>query len=154
MLQIDEPMPKCCSECFACDINKSYPFCTITFAGYPGMDFSIYTGRMKSCPLQEIPNKKETEVIKKGMNKHMFDYFEELRLEHKAELAQLKLRWEALKLQVEIEREKNPSLGNKLDAYLNMMKETVRDLILDQDDYDEEDLADYKYVFGEDYEQD
>lgn len=88
------------------------------------------------------------------MNKYMFDYFEELRIEHKAELAQLKLRWEAMKLQVEIEREKNPSLGNKLDAYLNMMKETVRGFILDQDDYDEEDLADYKYVFGEDYEQD
>lgn len=81
------------------------------------------------------------------------DCFEELRLEYKAELTQLKLQWEAIKLQVEIEREKNPSLGNKLDAYLNMIKETARSFILDLDDYDEEDLANYKYVFGEDYKQ-
>lgn len=56
MIQIDTPMPECCDECFACDVNKSYPFCTITFAGYPGMKFNTRLGRMPVCPLQQLPS--------------------------------------------------------------------------------------------------
>ena len=54
MILINKPMPKCCIECFACDVNKDYPFCTITFAGYPGMNFNKYLERMPSCPLIDL----------------------------------------------------------------------------------------------------
>ena len=76
------------------------------------------------------------------------DYLEELETQHKADLLQLKMQWETIKLQVELEKNKNPEMSEKLDAYLNMLKNSMKELLSD----DEDSLADYRYVFGEDYE--
>lgn len=76
------------------------------------------------------------------------DYLEELETQHKAELIQLKMQWETIKLQVELEKNKNPEMSEKFDAYLNMLKNSLKELLSD----DEDSLADYCYVFGEDYE--
>ena len=78
----------------------------------------------------------------------MEDYLEELETQHKADLLQLKMQWETIKLQVELEKNKNPEMSEKLDAYLNMLKNSMKELLSD----DEDSLADYRYVFGEDYE--
>ena len=82
----------------------------------------------------------------------MYDYFKELEKEHKAELLQLKMQWEAMKLQVELEKDKNPETGGKLDAYLNMLKNSIKELLLDEEGWDEDSLADYNYIFGEENE--
>ena len=82
----------------------------------------------------------------------MYDYFKELEKEHKADLLQLKMQWEAMKLLVESEKDKNPKMGEKLDAYLNMLKNNIKELLLADEDWDEESLADYNYVFGEENE--
>lgn len=76
------------------------------------------------------------------------DYLEELEIQHKADLLQLKMQWEAMKLQVELEKDKNPRMGKKLDAYLNMLKNSIKELLSD----DEDSLADYNYIFGEENE--
>ena len=55
MIQIDKTMPSCCAGCFACNINKDYSYCSITFAGFSNIDFNMYKERMPSCPLQQIP---------------------------------------------------------------------------------------------------
>lgn len=78
----------------------------------------------------------------------MYDYLEELEIQHKADLLQLKMQWEAMKLQVELEKDKNPRMGEKLDAYLNMLKNSIKELLSD----DEDSLADYNYIFGEENE--
>lgn len=82
----------------------------------------------------------------------MYDYLKELEKEHKAELFQLKMQWEAMKLQVESEKDKNPKMGEKLDAYLNMLKNSIKELLSDSEDWDEDSLADYNYIFGEENE--
>jgi hypothetical protein len=76
------------------------------------------------------------------------DYLEELETQHKADLLQLKMQWETIKLQVELEKNKNPKMSEKLDAYLNMLKNSMKELLDDDEDL----LADYRYIFGEDYE--
>ena len=76
------------------------------------------------------------------------DYLEGLEMEYKADLLQLKMQWETIKLQVELEKNKNPEMSEKLDAYLNMLKNSIKELLGD----DENSLDDYHYVFGEDYE--
>ena len=78
----------------------------------------------------------------------MEDYLEELETQHKADLLQLKMQWETIKLQIELEKNKNPEMSEKLDAYLNMLKNSMKELLGDDEDL----LADYRYVFGEDYE--
>lgn len=78
----------------------------------------------------------------------MEDYLKELEEKHNEELIQLKIQWETIKLQIELEKNKNPSMREKLDAYLNMLKNSMKELLGD----DEDSLADYRYVFGEDYE--
>lgn len=82
----------------------------------------------------------------------MYDYFKELEKEHKADLLQLKMQWEAMKLLVDSEKDKNPKMGEKLDAYLNMLKNNIKELISADEDWDEELLADYNYIFGEENE--
>jgi len=82
----------------------------------------------------------------------MYDYLKELEQEHKAELLQLKMQWEAMKLQVESEKDKNPKMGEKLDAYLNMLKNSIKELLSSSEDWDEDSLADYNYIFGEENE--
>lgn len=77
----------------------------------------------------------------------MFDnILEALEKESKSELAALKIQWEGIKLQLELEKAKHPEVADKIDSYLNSIKSLIRDEIVE----DEEDLADYKYVFGED----
>ena len=76
------------------------------------------------------------------------DYLEELEAQHKADLLQLKMQWETIKLQIELEKDKNPKMGEKLDAYLNMLKNSIKELLSD----DEDSLADYNYIFGEENE--
>ena len=76
------------------------------------------------------------------------DYLEGLEMEYKADLLQLKMQWETIKLQIELEKNKNPEMSEKLDAYLNMLKNSMKELLGDDEDL----LADYRYVFGEDYE--
>lgn len=77
----------------------------------------------------------------------MFDnMLEALEQESKSELASLKIQWEGIKLQLELEKAKHPEIADKIDNYLNTIKSLIRDEIVE----DEEDLADYKYVFGED----
>ena len=82
----------------------------------------------------------------------MYDYFKELEKEHKADLLQLKMQWEAMKLLVDSEKDKNPKMGEKLDAYLNMLKNNIKELLSADEDWDEESLADYNYIFGEENE--
>ena len=82
----------------------------------------------------------------------MYDYFKELEKERKADLLQLKMQWEAMKLLVDSEKDKNPKMGEKLDAYLNMLKNNIKELLSADEDWDEESLADYNYVFGEENE--
>lgn len=82
----------------------------------------------------------------------MYDYFKELEKERKADLLQLKMQWEAMKLLVESEKDKNPKMGEKLDAYLNMLKNNIKELLSADEDWDEESLADYNYIFGEENE--
>jgi len=82
----------------------------------------------------------------------MYNYFKELKKEHKADLLQLKMQWEAMKLQVELEKNKNPKMGEKLDAYLNMLKNSIKELLSDEEDWDEDSLTDYNYIFGEENE--
>ena len=82
----------------------------------------------------------------------MYDYSKELEKEHKADLLQLKMQWEAMKLLVESEKDKNPKMGEKLDAYLNMLKNNIKELLSADEDWDEESLADYNYIFGEENE--
>lgn len=76
------------------------------------------------------------------------DYLEELETQHKADLLQLKMQWETVKLQVELEKDKNPRMGEKLDAYLNMLKNSIKELLSDDEDL----LTDYNYIFGEENE--
>ena len=78
----------------------------------------------------------------------MEDFLEKLEAEHKEELIQLKMQWETIKLKIELEKNRNPSMREKLDSYLNMIKNNMKELLSD----DEDSLADYRYVFGEDYE--
>lgn len=78
----------------------------------------------------------------------MENYLKELEEKHNEELIQLKVQWETIKLQIELEKNKNPSMREKLDAYLNMLKNNMKELLGDNEDS----LADYHYVFGEDYE--
>ena len=78
------------------------------------------------------------------------DMIEALEKESKSELAALKIQWEGIKLQLELEKAKHPEIADKIDNYLNSIKSLIRDEIMNDDDFDEEDLADYKYVFGED----
>jgi len=80
------------------------------------------------------------------------DYLEELDTQYKTELLQLKIQWETMKLQVELEKDKNPRMGEKLDAYLNMLKNSIKELLSNDEDWDEESLADYNYIFGEENE--
>lgn len=78
----------------------------------------------------------------------MEDYLKELEEKHNEELIQLKIQWETIKLQIELEKNKNPSMREKLDAYLNMLKNNMKELLGN----DKDSLADYRYVFEEDYE--
>ncbi len=78
----------------------------------------------------------------------MENYLKELEEKHKEELIQLKMQWEAIKLQIELEKNRDPSMCEKLDSYLNTLKNNMKELLGD----DEDSLADYRYVFGEDYE--
>jgi hypothetical protein len=83
----------------------------------------------------------------------MFDnMYDSLEKEYKSELAALKLQWEATKLKFELEKAKHPEMAEQIDNYLNLTKSFVRDLIINDENFDEDDLADYKYVFGEDVE--
>lgn len=78
----------------------------------------------------------------------MEDYLKELEEKHNEELIQLKMQWETIKLQIELEKNRDPSMCEKLDSYLNMLKNNMKELLGD----DEDSLVDYRYVFGEDYE--
>ena len=80
------------------------------------------------------------------------DYLEELETQHKADLLQLKMQWETIKLKVELKKDKNPKMGEKLDTYLNMLKNGIKELLSDDKDWDEDSLADYNYIFGEENE--
>ena len=71
------------------------------------------------------------------------DYLEELETQHKADLLQLKVQWETIKLQVELEKNKNPKMSEKLDAYLNMLNNSMKEFLDDDVDL----LSDYRYVF-------
>jgi hypothetical protein len=82
----------------------------------------------------------------------MYDYLKELEKEHKTDLLHLKMQWEAMKFQVEMEKDKNPKMGEKLDAYLNTLKNSIKELLSDDEDWDEDSLADYNYIFGEENE--
>ena len=70
--------------------------------------------------------------------------------ESKSELTALKIQWEGIKLQLELEKAKHPEVADKIDNYFNSIKSLIRNEIMNDDDFDEQDLADYKYVFGED----
>ena len=83
------------------------------------------------------------------MLENMYDSLEK---EYRSELTALKLQWEAAKLQFEIEKAKHPEIAEQIDNYLNLTKSFVRDSIINDENFDEDDLADYKYVFGEDIE--
>lgn len=50
MIQINKPMPNCCNECFALDVNGDYPLCLITRHSR-GYSFNIRANRMSDCPL-------------------------------------------------------------------------------------------------------
>lgn len=79
------------------------------------------------------------------------DYFEELEKEHQLELAKMKLQWEGIKLQAEAEKIEHPELAEQMDAYLELTKKTLIDLLQSLAD-DKEELEEIKkeveFVFG------
>lgn len=83
----------------------------------------------------------------------MQDLLKTLNQEHQAELTQMKLEWEALKLKAKKEKIHHPELAKDIDQYLETIKSTLYNFIINLADDEEEKQNfhnDIKYVFGED----
>lgn len=82
----------------------------------------------------------------------MEDFLKIMEQEHQAELIQMKLEWERIKLEAAKEKIQHPDLVKEIDDYLATIKSTLYNFVINLADSEDEkqDLHnDVKYVFGD-----